>query len=307
MQALGKRSRVTAPESPRPKPPLVPTLDFASAVLLNGGLEWEQAWKCRSVCRVFRAAVHSDGLWQGYYKAAAAGKAHEPPHITALLKPKRAAERGVAAAGGGAAEPGGAAEVAAPERLRIGPFFEAFLLARKEAERTAIAADELAGLTFFTRRRLHSGNTEAALAKLCKWWSGSDAVNMNHFGSDGKCRMHEPAALENADGSAQGARPVPPTAEWSVIGSWSFIPAPAGMPDSATYIRTIHEQSRWNVVYQVRRQPDWVWQLVSANVVKASSRFPQQRSGQHGAIDEDPELFTLDEHCLMLDAEGNGV
>ena len=46
---------------------------------------------------------------------------------------------------------------------------------------------------------------------------------------------------------------------------------------------------------------------MSANVVKASSRFPQQRSGQHGAIDEDPELFTLDEHCLMLDAEGNGV
>ena len=94
MQALPKRRRVTAPESPKPKPPLVPTLDFASAVLLNGGLEWEQAWKCRSVCRVFRAAVHSDGLWQGFYKAAAAGKVHEPPRIAALLKPKRAAEPG---------------------------------------------------------------------------------------------------------------------------------------------------------------------------------------------------------------------
>eukprot|EP01046_Picozoa_sp_COSAG06_P094268 COSAG06_NODE_40428_length_402_cov_0.683168_1_plen_100_part_01 len=94
MQALPKRRRVTAPESPRPKPPLVPTLDFASAVLLNGGLEWEQAWKCRSVCRVFRAVgVHSDGLWQGFYKAAAAGKVHEPPRIAALLKskPSRAA------------------------------------------------------------------------------------------------------------------------------------------------------------------------------------------------------------------------
>ena len=106
MQALPKRRRVTAPESPKPKPPLVPTLDFASAVLLNGGLEWEQAWKCRSVCRVFRAAVHSDGLWQGYYKAAAAGKVHEPPRIAALLKPKRAAGRG-SGAPGGAAEPGG--------------------------------------------------------------------------------------------------------------------------------------------------------------------------------------------------------
>ena len=38
MQALPKRRRVTAQESPKPKPPLVPTLDLASAVLLNGGL-----------------------------------------------------------------------------------------------------------------------------------------------------------------------------------------------------------------------------------------------------------------------------
>ena len=44
---------------------------------------------------------------------------------------------------GGAAEPGGAAEVAAPGRLRIGPFFEAFLLARKEAERTEMKAIDL--------------------------------------------------------------------------------------------------------------------------------------------------------------------
>ena len=212
---------------------------------------------------------------------------------------------GAAGHNGGAAEGGAAAEVAAPERLRIGPFFEAFLLARKETERTAIDLDELAALTFFTRLRLHDGTTEAAAAKLCKWWRGADAV-MNHFAVDGTLRRHDPAALEGADASGLEAHAPPPTAEWEVVGSWSFIPAPVGLPDGK-YMRTTNQQSRRNAVYQVQRLPNWGWLLVSANFVKASAPFPRQRSGVPGAIDGDAELLTLDEHDLLLDAEDNGV
>ena len=172
----------------------------------------------------------------------------------------------------------------------------------KEPERTAISRDELDVLTFFTRRRLHEGTTEAALAECGDpYWAGRSVAVLNQFAADGTFRRCQ-LQLESSEGAAPETRTPPPTAEWAAVGSWSIVPAPVGMPDNAIYIR-VHGQSRMIVVYQVRRLPNWAWQLVSPDFVKESCPFPPRQD----VAAADPELLTLDEHDLMLDAEDNGV
>eukprot|EP01045_Picozoa_sp_COSAG04_P002791 COSAG04_NODE_106_length_25980_cov_446.060160_11_plen_281_part_00 len=240
-------------------------------------------WSLRCQTRACRHVVHNDELWRRWYTMLGARMVYTPPLIRSVLASTEPRER---------------ARLRGCVRPQIGQYFNAFVLARMEAERTDLAADELCSLTFWVRHLRLPGRDEANLQTSCPWWRGEEPP-MECFDVDGTVRRHQPRPSQPF---------APPREQWASVGSWRFVPTPAGFPHDPMrrYICTVGLDRRTlfpTTFYQVRRDARWGWLLVTAHAIKACFRPPVRHSSGRDAIEvEAAQFFSASEATSLMNA-----
>ena len=134
--AAGGSGQPAAAEAHDPVPGLNifadPDADALAAVLGRGfgAADWPHVWALRAVSRGCHEAVCSDEVWRRLFEQLRAGKVHTPPAIRSLLQLGRHTR---------------AEQLRRRPDLRIGVYFEAFMLGIREPSRNVAAAQEFSG------------------------------------------------------------------------------------------------------------------------------------------------------------------
>ena len=220
-----------------------------------GADEWQEVWKMRAVTPECYRAVHTDDVWRQMYEKLSADKAPPPPALRTLLELSKETR---------------VEQLRQRPDLRIGAFFECFLLGLTEAERTEISFQELTSLTFHVRAKGSAG-TIAERERLCDWWQNR-CPRRSVYGADGRMRT-----LTHEDGVWRETGSVP----------WAFAPAPVGSGDG-TFIHTVDEHGVHHL-WQMRRLACWAWLLVTAHVLKCSIPFPTRFEPHEGPGEAEPQ------------------
>jgi len=243
-----------------------PDADALAAVLGRGfgAAEWKQVWELRTVSRGCRLAVCSDEVWKQLFEQLRAGKVHTPPAIRSLLQLGRHTR---------------AEQLRRRPDLRIGVYFEAFMLGIREPSRNVATAQELAEVEFHVRLKATAGPPDE-LATHCPWWRGEPA-RRNRFG-EATLRV----LTQNSAGTWEETRTCP----------WEFVPAPPGC--EGQHVRTTSSRGAHHL-WKVRRHENWGWLLVATGAFKSSFGFPGRHEAENGVISP--------QHVFLSSAEERGM
>ena len=248
-----------------------PDADALAAVLGRGfgAAEWKQVWELRTVSRGCRSAVCSDELWKRLFEQLRAGKVHTPPAIRSLLQLGRHTR---------------AEQLRRRPDLRIGVYFEAFMLGIREPSRAIAEVEDMDGLEFHVRLKETAGTPEE-LKQFCPWWRGEPA-RRNRFAASTM------VVLEHDAGRWLEMRSCP----------WEFVPAPPGC--EGQHVSTTHPSTGARVVWKVRRHPNWGWLMISTAAIKSLFVFarPDETPAQGCVISAEQMSLSEAEAAAMDDA-----
>ena len=248
-----------------------PNEDALAAVLGRGfgAEEWQSVWTLRAVSRGCHSAVCSDDVWKQLFEQLRAGKVHTPPGIRSLLQLGRHTR---------------AEQLRRRPDLRIGVYFEAFMVGIREPSRAVAEVEDMDGLQFHVRLKETAGTPEE-LKQFCPWWRGEPA-RRNRFAADTM------VVLEHDAGRWLEMRSCP----------WEFVPAPPGC--EGQHVSTTHPSTGARVVWKVRRHPNWGWLMISKVAVKSSFAFarPDETPPQGCVISAEQISLSETEAAAMDDA-----
>jgi len=271
--AAGGSGQPAAAEAHDPVPGLNifadPDADALAAVLGRGfgAADWPHVWTLRAVSRGCHAAVCSDEVWRQLFEKLRAGKVHTPPAIRSLLQLGRHTR---------------AEQLRRRPDLRIGVYFEAFMIGIREPSRAVAEVEDLDGLEFHVRLKEAACRPLERLLKLCAWWRGEPA-RRNRFGAGTM------AVLAHDAGTWQELHTCP----------WEFVPAPPGC--EGQHVRTRHPNGNYHL-WKVRRHENWGWLLVGMGGFKSSFGFPGRFEAPDGVIAPEQTELSEAEAMAMYDA-----
>ena len=260
--------------------------------------------KLRQVSTAFRVAVDCDAVWERFYVAVSEGKRYQPPAIRRLLGlptcvggaesvERQSCTQGICAQERlGAAGSGSDADTRSEARC-LGsqhlPHLVAFRLAVVEHGRAALTADDLCGVTFYSRAKRHKNHTVEQLEAVCPWWRREEP-RRHRFGRDGILRSYTyDPVLDSTVFDRQ-------------VGPWRFVAAPPGFPQKWSYVCT---EGRATAVWEVRRTVSWDIILVTGAGIKCTAQFPD-RADDTGGVGPEFEMSEVVEKALHTAARTIG-